>query len=48
MEIDLYYCNQGKYIALHREGVSQPSLNATTFHPKIQAKTPKSDGKPPK
>ena len=48
MERDLYYCNQGEYIALNREGMSQPSLNAATFHPTIQAKPPKSDGMPPK
>ena len=48
MERDLYYCNQGKYIALHKEGMSQPSLNVATFHPTIQANPPKQDNKHPK
>ena len=47
MERYLYYCNQGE-TELHKEGVSQPSLNIETFHPTIQSKPPKNYIKPPK
>ena len=37
-EIYLYYYNQGDTYNYIRKTMSQPSLNAATFHPTIQAK----------